>query len=149
MTHHISFHPRTSPVCESSGLTPVLRNVPPQGCKNWLAHQPIVSPGIGQESCRNTWGPIKPSGLDWTPLLLSTQTWTPLDSTAVLNTKVDSTGLHWTVSYFEHKTGLDWTGLDSTAILNTKLDSTGLDWTPLLYSTQNWTPLDCQLHLTL
>ena len=50
MTHHISFHPRTSPVCKSSGLTPVLRNVPPQDCKNWLAHQPIVSPGIGQES---------------------------------------------------------------------------------------------------
>ena len=50
MTHHISFHPSTSPVCKSSGLTPVLRNVPPQDCKNWLAHQPILSPGIGQES---------------------------------------------------------------------------------------------------
>ena len=71
MTHHISFHPRTSPVCKSSGLTPVLRNVPPQDCKNWLAQQPIVSPGIGQESsgilrnpqesCRNMWGTIKPS----------------------------------------------------------------------------------------
>ena len=45
-------------------------------------------------------------GLHWTPLLYSTQTWTPLDSTAVLNTKLDSTGPHWTVSYFEHKTGL-------------------------------------------
>ena len=50
VTHPISFHPRTSPVWKSSGLTPVLRNVPPQDFKNWLAHQPILSPGIGQES---------------------------------------------------------------------------------------------------
>ena len=44
-----------------------------------------------------------------------------------------------------------WTPLDSTglsAVFYTKLDSTGLDWTPLMYSTQNWTPLDCQLLLT-
>ena len=47
---YISFHPRTSPVWKSSRLTPVLRNVPPQDCKNWLAHQPILSPGNGQES---------------------------------------------------------------------------------------------------
>ena len=48
--HQISFHPRTSPVWKSSGLAPVLRNVPPQDWKNWLAYQPILSPGIGQES---------------------------------------------------------------------------------------------------
>ena len=91
--------------------------------------------------------------------------WIPLDSTGLhstslyiwaelhTGTKLDSTGLDWTVSYSQHKTGLHWTGLDSTAVLNTKLDwtasysqhKTGLHWTPLdcqLLSTQNWTGLD-------
>ena len=84
MTHHISFHPRTSPVYKSSGLTPVLRNVPPQDCKNWLAHQPILSPGIGQESCRNTWGTIMPSSILMSSPPLLRMTTPPFASALIL-----------------------------------------------------------------
>ena len=50
VTHPICSNPGTSPVRKSSGLSPVLRNIPPQDCKNWLVHQPILSPGSPQES---------------------------------------------------------------------------------------------------
>ena len=63
VTHPICSNPGTSPVQKSSGLSPVLRNIPPQDSKNWLAHQPILSPGSPQESCRNVWGTIKTSTL--------------------------------------------------------------------------------------
>ena len=110
------------------------------------------------------------TGLHWTPLDFTGLHYI-IETSLHTGTKLDSTGLHWTASCILHNTGLDWTGLDSTATLNTNLDSTGLhcctqhkpglhwtvscilhktglDWTPLPYSTQNWTPLDCQLLLT-
>ena len=45
VTHPICSNPGTSPVQKSSGLSPVLRNIPPQ---DWLLHQPILSPGSHQ-----------------------------------------------------------------------------------------------------
>ena len=63
VTHPICSNPGTSPVQKSSGLSPVLRNILPQDSKNWLVHQPILSPGSPQESSGILRNPQESSGI--------------------------------------------------------------------------------------
>ena len=90
--------------------------------KKWRRVQYFTIPHIiHMDSTGFHWIPLDSTGLHWTSLYIGAELHT--------GTKLDSTGLDWSVSCSQHKTGLHWTGLDSTAALNTKLDWTGLDWT--------------------